>query len=162
MKSIIISSTKCYSIFFEQTLSLLINFKPLKSTLFMRKLLFTLGTLLLLFIASACSKDDDDSNDPIVGTWEIRETYENYKLYNRFTFNSNQTGEYYYTEAENGEEIDENIEEELEQFTYSITEDKLTISGDEVYKYSISGNKLTLSYKDELRYDEPEVYTRKN
>lgn len=141
----------------------------------MKKQLFILGTLLLLIIASSCSKDDKNA-DPIVGTWEIRENHENYKLYNRFTFNSNQTGEYYYTEAEKGEEIDENNQEDLEQFTYSINKDELFITHSiteyepeyihnevtDKYEYSISDNKLTISYEVELYYTKQKVYTRKN
>jgi len=128
----------------------------------MRKQLLILGTLLLLVIASSCSKDDNHT-DPIVGTWELRDTDENYILYVRLTFNSNQTGEVYVTETENEEENDEY--EYIEQFTYSISGDKLTVTTKEdtdVFKYSISGNKLSIFYKDELDYDEAEVYTRKN
>jgi len=136
------------------------------------RLILTLFTVLLIF--SACNKDDDHT-DPIVGTWEIRETHENYTMYMRFTFNSNQTGEYYYTEAEKGEEIDEK-KDDLVQFTYSLIEDELSMTYSiteyepeyihhevtDEYRYSISDNKLSLSYKDELRYCEPEFYTRKN
>lgn len=130
----------------------------------MKKQLFILGTLLLLVIASSCNKDDDHT-DPIVGTWELSKTYEDYESYVRYKFNSDKTGEYYYTEAEDGNIIDKDDPSELDDFKYYTKDNKLYITIHNYaisFNFTISKNKLTLDFEDKDEYDETIVLIRKD
>ena len=101
----------------------------------------------MIFIALtamvACSDDDDDNGvNPIVGTWEMSETWEGITETISVTFTENNKGTMVATFS-----VDGDTETETSSFTWRTSGNQLTIVVDgetEVLTYSISGNKLTI------------------
>lgn len=97
----------------------------------------------------SCSKDD--AIDPLVGTWTISVTEDGVFYLAELTFNSDNTGNYSIYE--------DGIQEESNFWTWSTSKNILTVIMDEDptdiedISYSISGNELTIEGQP--------VYTRK-
>jgi len=110
--------------------------------------------LLAVFSLPACDKDDDSTNDSIVGTWEHVESMEGFSMTVTMTFNADYTGISKIVLVIAGES-----DTETTGFTYSINGSLLTLieSGESsILTFSISGNKLTLTEDGENI-----VFTRK-
>lgn len=104
-------------------------------------LTFVFLTLTLVSIFS-CSKDDE-ADDPILGTWEYKESIEGFSMTVTMTFNADHTGIAKSTIVFAGES-----ESETSSFTYSTNGSQLTLTSEgesSVTTYSISGNKLTIT-----------------
>jgi hypothetical protein len=115
-----------------------------------------IGILLFVFaIALTSCNKDDDNQDPLVGTWEMKEIDVNDVYTELLTFKSDQTGVIIttYKYSTDPEEIDSYI------FSWTTSNNLLTIrmEGETFsFAYAISGNKLTLSESGDSI-----VYTRK-
>ena len=109
----------------------------------MRLFGIALLTVRLSVSFSSCSKSDDDNdNNPLVGTWveKSTDTYHDY-----ITFKANGTGL-----AGDWDKGDR--DKDAEAFKYKYTDTTLSIDWGKgsykEYQYSISGNTLTLSIED--------------
>ena len=100
-----------------------------------------------VMLSVSCNSDDDSNSNindrALVGTWGYTEIDEGIEIEMLITFNSNQTGVVVLSFT-----LDEETETESENFTWSSSGNKLTITSGgqaEIITYSIAGNKLTLS-----------------
>lgn len=120
----------------------------------MKKIIFSaLAVLVGAFVFVSCSKEAKLEKD-IVGTWELTRYYDseegewyNYTLTDGtyiYVFKSNNKGSYTWKSNEYGER-------ETYSFSYTITDDKLTMIdeyGDrESYTISIKGKKMVWEYE---------------
>jgi len=122
----------------------------------MRQLHFlAIATLLLaIFGLPACDKDDDSTNDSIVGTWEHVESIEGFSLTVTMTFNADHSGTSKLVMIIAGE-----TDSETTNFTYSTSGSTLTLTENgesTTLTYFVSGNTLTLTEDGEKI-----VFTRK-
>ena len=104
-----------------------------------------LTAFLILSTLNSCK--DEESINPIVGTWEYSETLEGLKITLTITFNTDLTGLMKIVMEFEGQSESETV-----NFTYSTNSNKLTLIMDgesQVFDYSISGNKLTLTDEGE-------------
>lgn len=110
--------------------------------------------MITVMMITSCDKKEDETVDPIVGTWEITETIEGFSMVITITFNADKTG---FSKSEYGYEGE--METESESFTYSTNGNKLTVTVDgdaSVVTYSIIGNELTVIDEEEVL-----VFTKK-
>ncbi len=108
---------------------------------------------LLLIVVVSCDKNDAADN-PLVGTWEYVESFEDFSMTVTITFRADQTGTSIMVVTLAGE-----TESETTNFTYSTSGTKLTLTESNestVLIYSVSGNKLTITEDGEQI-----VFTRK-
>ncbi len=108
----------------------------------------------LALATTSCNKDDD-TEDPIVGTWEFAESSDWFSMTVTMTFNADHTGTSKMITVIDGES-----ESLTTNFTYKIKGIKLTLTanGESIlFNFSISGNKLTLIDED----GDNIVYTKK-
>lgn len=122
----------------------------------MRQLRFLAITALFLSLLSitACNKDDDSTNDSIVGTWEHVESMEGFSMTVTMTFNADHTGTSKLLMVVAGE-----TDSETTSFTYNTNGSTFTLkeSGESTnLTYSVSGNTLTLTEDGEKI-----IFTRK-
>ena len=112
------------------------------------KTLSTIGILTAFLILSTLNScKDEESINPIVGTWEYSGTMEGLKVTLTITFNTDLTGL-----MKTLIEFEGESESETLNFTYSTDSNKLTLIMDgesQVSSYSISGNKLTITDEGE-------------
>jgi len=112
--------------------------------------------LLVMVILASCVKDDDENTiNPLIGTWENSLIVDGFIFKNVYTFNANNTGVLNIIVSFQGEDP----ETYTENFNWRINNNNLTllIQGEmEVVNYSISGNKLTITFQGESI-----VFTRK-
>lgn len=115
-----------------------------------------IGILLFVFaIALTSCNKDDDNQDPLIGTWEMKEIDVNDVYTELITFKSDQTGVIIitYKYDTDPEEIDNYV------FGWTTSDNLLEIDMMSVktsFSYAISGNKLTLSQNGDSF-----IYTRK-
>lgn len=113
--------------------------------------LFGVALLTVLFSVSfsACSSSSDDENNsynPLVGTWLGTASDSGWSHDHKIVFNSNNTGVW-------GEFSESKNNWKNENFKYTYTSNTITIDYDdgspEKWEYSISGNTLYIGYFDE-------------
>lgn len=112
------------------------------------KYLFVMFFAVMLSVS--CSSDDDSGSDindsALVGTWGITEVFEDEEFTALITFNANNSGRLVISSTFEGE-----TETETENFTWSTSGNRLTISGGgetTISTYAINGNELTITDLD--------------
>lgn len=139
----------------------------------MKKLTLLLATIATLFSASlftSCS--EPESNEPtIVGTWEYKETYDNFIGIMTFVFNADGSGSYIIQETEGSASYQESTSFEYvynkdtrELFLISESSDKKIFTEDCKFEATITANKLRLTayffYDGEWEQGETNTFTR--
>lgn len=102
------------------------------------------------FITCSSSNDEDNGNNPFVGTWLGVFEFPGEVWYESYTFKSDGTGYIQDWEKSEGKS------DFREFFKFSYTDKNITLDYDdgnpEIYSYSISGNKLWLSKESGSTY----------
>ena len=139
----------------------------------MKKLTLLLATIAILFSASlftSCS--EPESNEPtIVGTWEYKETEDDWTGVITFVFNADGSGSYIIQETEGSASYQESTSFEYvynkdtrELFLISESSDKKIFTEDCKFEATITANKLRLTayffYDGEWEQGETNTFTR--
>lgn len=124
---------------------------------------------------TSCGDDKDDDNktvkSPILGTWVISESGDDWSSTETIVFNSNGTG----TQSISGYTTENKKRESYsysQNFTYNILSDRLLQvhfevgelyfkAVDKVWAYSVSGNQLTINEGYDVGKDYSETYTKR-
>ena len=145
----------------------------------MEKKLFSMMTIVLMALVcttfTSCGDDKDEDNktvkSPILGTWVISESGDDWSSTKTIIFNSNGTG----TQSISGYATANKKRESYsysQSFTYNILSDKLLHvhfevgelyfkAVDKVWAYSVSGNQLTINEGYSVGKDYSETYTKR-
>ena len=145
----------------------------------MEKKLFSMMTIVLMALVcttfTSCGDDKDEDNktvkSPILGTWVISESGDDWSSTKIIVFNSNGTG----TQSISGYATANKKRESYsysQSFTYNILSDRLLQvhfevgelyfkALDKVWSYSVSGNQLTINDGYDVGKDYSETYTKR-
>lgn len=82
-------------------------------------------TSFLILMCNGCEKEQSDSTNPLIGTWENKEFSTNYSYSSQITFNPDQTGLLYFLEQSL---LSDNKFEETDSIEWSTSQNKLEIS----------------------------------
>lgn len=143
----------------------------------MEKKLFTMMTIVLMSLVCttfiSCGDDDDDKTvkSPIVGTWVISESGDDWSSTETIVFNSNGTGTLSISGYATANKKRESYSYS-QSFTYNILSERLlqvhfeagelyTKTSDRIWEYSVSGNQLTINDGYDVGKDYSETYTKR-
>ena len=143
-----------------------------------KKLLSMMAIVLMALVCTtftSCGDDKDEDNktvkSPILGTWVISESGDDWSSTETIVFNSNGTG----TQSKSGYTTENKKRESYsysQSFTYNILSDRLLQvhfevgelyfkAVDKVWAYSVSGNQLTINDGYDVGKDYSETYTKR-
>ena len=144
----------------------------------MEKKLLSMMTIVLMALVcttfTSCGDDDDDNKtvkSPIVGTWVISESGDDWSNTEIIVFNSNGTGTLSISGYATANKKRESYSYS-QSFTYNILSDRLLQvhfevgelyfkAVDKVWAYSVSGNQLTINDGYDVGKDYSETYTKR-